>query len=159
MQKMKSLGNIGNSKRVSIEENEVEDMSKPAIYKLQSKEEEIEMRKMEVRERVELQLGRAKEATRCLAKIWEELEVLADPMKKEVAIVRKKIGVANRDLKSLGHSCQKKEKEYKEALEAFHEKNKEKAHLISTLMALQTKNEKMMMQKLEELNKILESIH
>uniref|UniRef100_A0A2K1ZAJ6 Uncharacterized protein n=1 Tax=Populus trichocarpa TaxID=3694 RepID=A0A2K1ZAJ6_POPTR len=41
--------------------------------------------------------------------------------------------MANRELKRpLGQSCQKKEKEYKEALESFNEKNKEKARLGTT---------------------------
>lgn len=38
----------------------------------------------------------------------QELEVLTDPMRKEVAAVRKRIDMANRDLKPLGQSCQKK---------------------------------------------------
>lgn len=47
------------------------DISKVAISKLQAKEEEIERKKLEVREKVELQLGRAEEQTRRLAHIWE----------------------------------------------------------------------------------------
>lgn len=38
----------------------------------------------------------------------KELEVLTDPMRKEVAMVRKKIDVVNREIKSLGQTCQKK---------------------------------------------------
>ena len=38
----------------------------------------------------------------------QELEALADPMRKEVSLVRKKIDTVNKELKSLGHSCQKK---------------------------------------------------
>ncbi|CAI9784567.1 unnamed protein product [Fraxinus pennsylvanica] len=53
----------------------------------------------------------------------KELDGLADPMKKEVAVVRKKIDTVNKELKPLGQTCQKKEKEYKEALEAFNDKN------------------------------------
>lgn len=41
-------------------------------------------------------------------KTYQELEVLTDPMRKEVATVRKKIDVANREVRSLGQSCQKK---------------------------------------------------
>lgn len=33
---------------------------------------------------------------------------MADPMRKEVAAVRKKIDTANRELKPLGYNCQKK---------------------------------------------------
>lgn len=71
MQKMKNLGSIGSSGRFSTEEGEDEDISKLAISTFQAKEEEIERRKMEVKERVELQLGRAEEETRRLAYIWE----------------------------------------------------------------------------------------
>lgn len=38
----------------------------------------------------------------------KELEVLDDPMRKEVAMLRKKIDLANRDLKPLGLNYQKK---------------------------------------------------
>lgn len=34
--------------------------------------------------------------------------MLTDPMKKEVAAVRKRIDLVNRELKSLGQACQKK---------------------------------------------------
>ncbi|KAL4599645.1 hypothetical protein ACB098_11G103200 [Castanea mollissima] len=156
MQKMK---NIGSSGRLSTEESEDEDISRLAISTFQAKEEEIERRKMAVKEKVELQLGRAEEETKRLAQIWDELEVLSDPLRKEVAAVRKKIDMANRDLKPLGQSCQKKEKEYKEALEAFQEKNKEKTQLIATLMELLTESEKLRMKKLEELSKNVESIN
>ncbi|KAB1225399.1 hypothetical protein CJ030_MR1G015661 [Morella rubra] len=158
MQKMKSLGNIGNSGRLSPDqENEGEEISRLAISSMQAREEEIERKKMEVKEKVELQLGRAEEETRRLAQIWEELEVLTDPMRKEVAAVRKRIDMANRDLKPLGQSCQKKEKEYKEALEAFNNKNKEKTQLIATLMELLTESERLRMMKLEELSSHIES--
>ncbi|KAE8038763.1 hypothetical protein FH972_011239 [Carpinus fangiana] len=155
---MKNLGSIGSSGRLSTEENEEGEISRFAISALQAREEEIERKKMQVKEKVELQLGRAEEETRRLAQIWEELEVLGDPMRKEVAAVRKKIDVANRDLKPLGQSYQKKEKEYKEALEAFNEKNKEKTQLIATLMELLTQSERQRMKKLEELSKNVESI-
>ncbi|KAF5446267.1 hypothetical protein F2P56_031905 [Juglans regia] len=160
MQKMKNLGSLGNSGRLSsTEESEDEEITRLAISTIQAREEEIERKKMEVKEKVELQLGRAEEETRRLAQIWEELEVLADPMRKEVATVRKKIDMANRDLKPLGQSCQKKEKEYKEVLEAFNEKNKEKTQLIATLMELLTESERLRMKKLEELSKHIESTH
>ncbi|XP_040991506.1 uncharacterized protein LOC121238617 [Juglans microcarpa x Juglans regia] len=160
MQKMKNLGSVGNSGRhSSTEESEDEEITRLAISTIQAREEEIERKKMEVKEKVELRLGRAEEETRRLAQIWEELEVLADPMRKEVATVRKKIDMANRDLKPLGQSCQKKEKEYKEVLEAFNEKNKEKTQLIATLMELLTESERLRMKKLEELSKHIESTH
>ena len=79
-----------------------------------AKEEEIEKKKMLVREKVQAQLGRVEEETKRLATIREELEGLADPMRKDVAVVRKKIDQINKELRPLGVSCQKKEREYKE---------------------------------------------
>ncbi|XP_028768423.1 uncharacterized protein LOC114726020 isoform X2 [Neltuma alba] len=130
---MKNIGNsIGSSGRLSIEDYEDEQISKLAISTFQAKEEEIERRKMEVREKVERQLGRAEEETKRLAHIWEELEVLEDPLRKEVAMVRKKIDMANKDLKPLGQSCQKK---------------------------LLTESERIRMTKLEELSRTIESMN
>ncbi|XP_062104045.1 uncharacterized protein LOC133815196 [Humulus lupulus] len=115
------------------DDNDHQEISRWAISTFQAREEEIERRKMEVKEKVELQLGRAEEETKRLARIWEQLEEMQDPLRKEVANVRKRIDMANRELKPLGRSCQKKEKEYKEALDLFNEKSKEKAQLVSAL--------------------------
>ncbi|XP_011102137.2 uncharacterized protein LOC105180173 [Sesamum indicum] len=145
-----------NGSRSVDDSNECE-ASKTAIALYQAREEEIERRKMEVRERVESQLTRAEEETRRLAHVWEELEVLSDPMRKEVAAVRKRIDLANRDLKSLAQICHKKEKEYKEAMEAFQEKNNEKSQLTCTLVELVNQSEKLRMRKLEELTNIVNS--
>ncbi|CAI9097801.1 OLC1v1034299C2 [Oldenlandia corymbosa var. corymbosa] len=137
---------------------EDEEMSMSALSTFRAKEEEIEKKKLEVKERVQAQLGRIEEETRRLANIREELEALADPMKKEVSLVRKKIDAVNKELKPLGQTCQKKEREYKEALEAFNEKNKEKVQLITRLMELVSESEKLRMKKLEELSKSIETI-
>ncbi|KAK4345780.1 hypothetical protein RND71_035956 [Anisodus tanguticus] len=137
---------------------EDEEMSRSALSTFKAKEEEIEKRKMEVRERVQVQLGRVEEETRRLAIIREELEALADPMKKDVQTVRKRIDVVNKELKPLGQTCQKKEREYKEALEAFNEKHKEKVQLITRLMELVGESEKLRLKKLEELSKSIETI-
>ncbi|CAN6697546.1 unnamed protein product [Malus baccata var. baccata] len=170
MQKVKSLGSnsISNSSgRLSTEENDDDEISRLAISAYQAKEEEIERKKMEVTEKVELQLDRAGEETRRLAQIWEELEVIGDPMRKELANVRKKIDMANRELKPLGLSCQKKKNEHhlicqqtgkiiQRSPGSFNEKNKEKAQLVTTLMELLTESEKLRMQKLEKLSKNIE---
>ncbi|GER53727.1 hypothetical protein STAS_31271 [Striga asiatica] len=137
---------------------EDEEMSKSALSTFRAKEEEIEKKKMEVKEKVQAQLGRIEEETKRLATIREELEALADPMKKEVSAVRKKIDAVNKDLKPLGQTCQKKEREYKEALEAFNEKNKEKVQLITRLMELVSESERLRLKKLEELSKNIETI-
>ncbi|KAF6148033.1 hypothetical protein GIB67_024208 [Kingdonia uniflora] len=141
-----------------MEEKE-EEITKSALITFRAKEEEIEKKKLEVRERVRAQLGRVEEETKRLAEIREELEGLVDPMRKEVAVVRKRIDAVNKDLKPLGQSCQKKEKEYKEALEVFNEKNKEKAQLITKLMELVGESERLRMKKLEELSKNIDSLH
>ncbi|KAH6806093.1 transcriptional activator [Perilla frutescens var. frutescens] len=137
---------------------EDEEMSKSALSTFRAKEEEIEKKKMEVKEKVQAQLGRIEEETKRLATIREELDALADPMKKEVPVVRKKIDSVNKELKPLGQTCQKKEREYKEALEAFNEKNKEKVQLITKLMELVSESERMRLKKLEELSKNIETI-
>lgn len=105
---MKNLANMGSGVSASVDENDDEDISKSAFASFQAREEEIEKMKMQVKEKVEMKLGQAEEQTRRLAQVWEELEVLTDPMRKEVASVRKKIDVANREVRSLGQSCQKK---------------------------------------------------
>ncbi|XP_074328735.1 uncharacterized protein LOC141666571 isoform X1 [Apium graveolens] len=127
-------GSFSFNGNLTKEEEEEEEMSNSALSTFKAKEAEIEKKKFEVRERVQAQLGRIQEETKRLADIRKELEGLADPLKKEVNIVRKKIDSVNKQLKPLGHSCQKKEKEYKDALEAFNEKNKEKVQLITRLM-------------------------
>lgn len=40
--------------------------------------------------------------------VSKELDIMGDPMRKEVGMIRKKIDMANRDIKSLSQSCQKK---------------------------------------------------
>ncbi|XP_020245474.1 uncharacterized protein LOC109823610 [Asparagus officinalis] len=151
----------GNSCRDSPakEDKEEEEMSRSALSAFRAKEEQIERKKLEVREKVFAQLGRVEEESKRLAEIREELEAMADPTRKEVAAVRKRIDVVNRELKPLGQSCLKKEKEYKDALEAFNEKNKEKSQLVNKLMELVAESERLRMKKLEELSKNIDSLH
>nr|VDC92992.1 unnamed protein product [Brassica oleracea] len=151
-------GSMSFSSQMSKED---EEMSRNALSACRAKEEEIEKKKMEIRERVQAQLGRVEEETKRLALIREELEGLADPMRKEVALVRKKVDSVNKELKPLSLTVQKKEREYKEALEAFNEKNREKVQLITKLMevSLVGESEKMRMKKLEELSKNVDSVH
>ncbi|CAH1430809.1 unnamed protein product [Lactuca virosa] len=138
----------------SVDGNNEEEKRAIALY--QAREEEIQMKKMQVKEKVEFQLGRAKEETRRLAQVWEDIKLLTDPTRKDVIIVRKKIDMANRELRSLGQSCHKKEKEYREAMEVLHQKNVERNQLTITLVELVKQSEKARMKKLEELNKILD---
>uniref|UniRef100_A0A1D1Z0S8 RAB6-interacting golgin n=1 Tax=Anthurium amnicola TaxID=1678845 RepID=A0A1D1Z0S8_9ARAE len=140
------------------EEKDEEDTSKSALSVFRAKEEEIERKKIEVREKVFTQLGRVEQETKRLSEIREELEEMADPTRKEVAAVRKKIDAINRELKPLGQSCLKKEKEYKEALEAFNEKNKEKTQLVNKLVELISESERLRMKKLEEMSKTIDAL-
>ncbi|KAK9266412.1 hypothetical protein L1049_025269 [Liquidambar formosana] len=133
MQRLKNSGIISHNGSPTKDDKE-EEMTRSALAMFKAKEEEIEKKKMEVKEKVQAQLGRVEIATKRLADIREELEALTDPTRKEVAVVRKRIDIVNRELKPLGQSCQKKEKEYKEALEAFNEKNREKTQLLGKLM-------------------------
>ncbi|XP_028789937.1 uncharacterized protein LOC114745930 isoform X1 [Neltuma alba] len=155
---VQNSGSLSFSSQMSKED---EEMSRSALSTFKAKEEEIERKKMEVRERVQAQLGRVEEETKRLAFIreeYQELESLADPMRKEVAVVRKRIDSVNKELKPLGHTCQKKEREYKEALEAFNEKNREKVQLITRLMELVGESERLRMKRLEELSKSIETM-
>ncbi|KAF8101613.1 hypothetical protein N665_0203s0025 [Sinapis alba] len=132
---------------------EDEDMTRTALSEFKAKESEIERRKMEIRERVQAQLHRVEEETRRLATIREELESVADPMRKEVLMVRKKIDSVYRELRPLSYSVQKKQREYKEAVDAFNEKNLEKIQLITKLMELAGESENLRLKKLEDLSK------
>lgn len=67
---MKNLANMG-SGGASVDENDDEEMSKMSFASFQAREEEIEKKKMQVKEKVELKLGRAEEETRRLAQVWE----------------------------------------------------------------------------------------
>ncbi|KAG7569372.1 RAB6-interacting golgin [Arabidopsis thaliana x Arabidopsis arenosa] len=140
--------------KIPMDENQEEEIWR----KFQAREEEIERKKMAVKDKIQQRLGFAEEATRSLTQTLEGLEIMGDPMRKEVGMVRKKIEMANREIKSLSQSCQKKEKEYKEIQEAFDEKNKEKAHLVSILMELLAESERVRVKKLEEINKTVGSL-
>ncbi|XP_074289165.1 uncharacterized protein LOC141614302 [Silene latifolia] len=136
-----------------------EELSRTVLSTFRAKEEEIEKKKMAVKERIEAQLGRVELESKRLGEIREELEALQDPMRKEVGVVRKRIDTLNKELKPLGITCQKKQREYKEFLDAFNEKSKEKAQLVAKLMEMLGESEKLRFKKLEELSKHIESLH
>ncbi|KAG9158130.1 hypothetical protein Leryth_000288 [Lithospermum erythrorhizon] len=159
MVRVKNSGMLSNNNASTpLSDDKEEEMTRSALSTFRLKEEEIEKKKSMVRERVHLQLGRVEEETKRLAVIRQELEALEDPLRKEVSIVRKRVDLVNRDIKSLGQSCLKKEKEYREVLETYNEKNKEKSELLTKLMELVGESEKLRMKKLEELNKNIESL-
>ncbi|MCD7471219.1 hypothetical protein HAX54_011537 [Datura stramonium] len=156
---MVSYNNNGSPMIDNNDEDRDEELTRSALSAFRAKEEEIEKKRKEVSDKVQAQLGRVEEETKRLVEIREKLETFVDPAGKEVTIVRKKIDLVNRELKPLGQSCQRKEKEYKEALDAFNAKSKEKAQLITKLMELVSESEKLRMKKLEELSKHIESLH
>lgn len=70
IQRIKSSGNIGMNGSPMIDDKE-EELSQSAFALFKAKEDEIERRKMEVKDRVQTKLGLAEEATRRLAEIRE----------------------------------------------------------------------------------------
>lgn len=65
---VQNSGSLSFSSHLSKEDEEI---SKSALSTFRAKEEEIEKKKMEVREKVQLQLGRVEEETKRLAMIRE----------------------------------------------------------------------------------------
>jgi hypothetical protein len=82
--------------------------SRSALSLFKEKEEEIERKKLEVRDKVFSMLGRVEEESKRLAFIRQELEVMADPTRREVDAIRKRIDKVNKQLKPLGKTCLKK---------------------------------------------------
>ena len=82
--------------------------SRSALSLFKEKEAEIERRKLEVRDKVFSMLGRVEEETKRLAVIRQELEVMADPTRREVDAIRKRIDKVNKQLKPLGKTCLRK---------------------------------------------------
>lgn len=76
MQRVKNSGMISSNVNNGIigsplKEDQEEEISRSALALFRAKEEEIERKKMEMREKVEARLGRAEEATKRLAEIRE----------------------------------------------------------------------------------------
>ncbi|KAF9676577.1 hypothetical protein SADUNF_Sadunf08G0016700 [Salix dunnii] len=156
---MRDVGsNIRSSGRPSTEEiNEEEEIPRLDMSKFQAREEEIRRRMTGAREKVELQLRRAEQETRRLTHICKELEVLTDPFWDRCYDY----------IQICSDSSQ--QKEHREALEYFNEKNKEKPQLGTTLSdsscsslstfswQLLTESERQRMKRLEELDEIVES--
>lgn len=71
MLKIKNSGMISHVGSPLLQEERNEEMTRSALAAFRAKEEEIERRKVEVREKVEVQLGRVEEETKRLAEIRE----------------------------------------------------------------------------------------
>ncbi|CAH9138133.1 unnamed protein product [Cuscuta epithymum] len=141
-----------------IGEDEAEDMTRTALAAYRAREEEFERRKKEVTDRLQAHLGRVGEEHRRLAELHKAVEGFVDPIGKEAAKLRKKIDAVNKDLKSLGQTCQRKEHEYQQVLDLYNVKSKEKAQLITVLMEVVTESERQRMKKLDELSKDVDSM-
>ncbi|CAI9756719.1 unnamed protein product [Fraxinus pennsylvanica] len=87
-------------------------MGRFALSTFMVEEEEIQTRKMEVQERVLAHMGRIEQENRRLSTVREELEALADPRKKEVTLVQKKIDAANKELKTLDRPVRRRSIEF-----------------------------------------------
>lgn len=70
MQKLKNSGNISYNESPTKDDKD-EELSRSALAMFRAKEEEIEKKKMEVRDKVHAQLGRVEEETKRLAEIRE----------------------------------------------------------------------------------------
>lgn len=73
---VQNSGSLSFSSHLSKED---EEMSRSALSTFRAKEEEIERKKMEVREKVQLQLGRVEEETKRLATIREVCKYIISP--------------------------------------------------------------------------------
>ena len=62
---------VNTNGKLPMEENEDEEIWKVAVSRFQAREEEIERKKMTVKEKVQQRLGFAEEATRCLTQTLE----------------------------------------------------------------------------------------
>ncbi|KAJ6410031.1 hypothetical protein OIU84_009513 [Salix udensis] len=141
--KSKNSGVISNyNESPLLRDDKDDEISRSALAVFRAKEEEIEKRKMEVRDKVHAHLGRAEEATKRLAEIREELEALTDPMRKEVSMVL----------------VRRRRENTKKPLKLFNDKSKEKAQLVSKLVELVGESEKLRMKKLEELSRNIETL-
>lgn len=62
---------VNNNGKLPMEENEEEEIWKAAVSRFQTREEEIERKKMTVKEKIQQRLGFAEEATRSLTQTLE----------------------------------------------------------------------------------------
>lgn len=125
---------------------------------LQTKEEEIKKRKAEVEQRVKIQVSRVEQEAKKLDELRKELDSIEDPTKKEVADLRKKIEAVDRELRPMKALCEKKDKELKDALSAYNNKSAQKQELVGRLFEIVTESERMRLEKLEELNRHLQTM-
>lgn len=122
---------------------------------LMAKEEEIKRKTAEVGERVKVQAERVMQEAKKLEQLKKELETIEDPTKKEVADLRKRIEAVDKELRPMKALCERKERELKDALTTYNDKNAQKAELVGKLFEIVTESEKMRLKKLDEINMLL----
>jgi RAB6-interacting golgin len=66
-----AVSGVNTNGKLPMEDNEEEEIWKVAVTRFQAREEEIERKKMTVKEKVQQRLGFAEEATRCLTQTLE----------------------------------------------------------------------------------------
>ncbi|CAI5526872.1 unnamed protein product [Closterium sp. Naga37s-1] len=85
----------------------------------------------------------------------QELETIEDPTKKEVADLRKRIELVDRELRPMRALVERKEKELKDATTAYNNKNAQKSELVGKLFEIVTESERQRLDKLEEITTLL----
>lgn len=68
---MKTSGNNNGENEMLSTDNEEELFPAFSMSSFRAREEEIERKKMEIREKVQMQLGRAEQESRRLSHVWE----------------------------------------------------------------------------------------
>ncbi|GJZ76526.1 ALP1-like protein [Tanacetum coccineum] len=100
--------------RITVCGNARGDISKPrGLVGLPAHEDfkyevKLEEENLILGKKFKLPLSRADEETKRLTRIWDELEVLTNPVRKKLATVRKKVDAVNRELRSLEYVAKRR---------------------------------------------------
>ncbi|CAI5956967.1 unnamed protein product, partial [Closterium sp. NIES-65] len=122
---------------------------------LRTKEEELRRMQEAVEKRVAQQVTRVEQEAKKLEQLRKELDTIEDPTKKEVADLRKRIELVDRELRPMRALVERKEKELKDATTAYNNKNAQKSELVGKLFEIVTESERQRLAKLEEITSLL----
>ncbi|CAI5978135.1 unnamed protein product [Closterium sp. NIES-65] len=122
---------------------------------LRTKEEELRRMQEAVQKRVAQQVTRVEQEAKKLEQLRKELDTIEDPTKKEVADLRKRIELVDRELRPMRALVERKEKELKDATTAYNNKNAQKSELVGKLFEIVTESERQRLAKLEEITSLL----
>eukprot|EP00249_Psilotum_nudum_P013805 c24523_g1_i1 orf=204-851(+) len=120
------------------------------------KDQETERRKVEVKVKLQAQMNREDQEARRLEELRKGLEKLESPTKKKVLDIKKKIDSLEKELTPLTQLRLRKEKELKEAEQAYNQKSNLKLELVTKLTEIVTESERLRMRKLDELKRHIE---